>query len=291
MTLILSALTQNEVVQVSDRRFTFIRPDGSVRSRNDERNKAVLFCGRVMFGFTGRGDLGIKRSTDLWLADRIGRVLGEFPEADQGTLFRGLAAEATKLFAKAYRGQRHAFVGVGWARFSARPQSRPATLDQYQPYVAGISNFHDDTGVETVDVGDHFSVFVRVLPRGDTGFVLDVPKHLSRSEMNDLTARLRKADRARSVDEVVAILADRVHRVADRDLGVGHGLMISVLPRRALRGSDWIRRARQRADGRHPDVPIRASRRQHNDSAGSCTDLRPGHHVGVPCGANQRGPG
>ena len=52
MTLVLTALTQHEVIQVSDRRFTYLS-GGSVVRRDDEKNKAVLFCGRLMFGFTG----------------------------------------------------------------------------------------------------------------------------------------------------------------------------------------------------------------------------------------------
>ena len=79
MTLVLSALTQHEVIQVSDRRFTYLTPDGSVRSSNDEKNKAVLFCGRLMFAFTGMGELGKRRRTDLWLADQMPGDRNETP--------------------------------------------------------------------------------------------------------------------------------------------------------------------------------------------------------------------
>src|SRR4051812_35099238 len=76
MTLVLTALTHNEVLQVSDRRYTHIR-GGTVVKRDDENNKAVLFCGRLMFSFTRIGDLGIERQTDLWLAGRICDALTE----------------------------------------------------------------------------------------------------------------------------------------------------------------------------------------------------------------------
>src|SRR5947208_4367655 len=126
MTLVLSALTQHEVIQVSDRRFTYTQPDGSIVSQNDEKNKAVLFCGRLMFSFTGRGDLGKDRRTDLWLAERISEVLAETEPGDQAVLLRGLAAKATALFRRAYRGQRHAFVAAGWGRCVDQPTSEPA---------------------------------------------------------------------------------------------------------------------------------------------------------------------
>lgn len=234
MTLVLSALTQHEVLQVSDRRFTFTRADGSLVSRNDERNKAVLFCGRLLFGFAGRGDLGLKRSTDLWLADRICSVLAEHPNADQGGLLRGIADVATELFATGYRGQRHAFVGVGWARFGGDPTMAPARPEEFQPYLAGISNFHDADGRELDTVQDRFSIFLRVLPPGGGGFVFDLPRHLSQPETDQLAARLEAADRVRSVETLVEILANQIHAVADRDPGVGRGLMISILPRRGL---------------------------------------------------------
>jgi hypothetical protein len=233
MTLILSLLTEHEVVQVSDRRFTFSRPDGSVVSRNDERNKAVLFCGRVLFGFAGRGDLGVKRSTDFWLADRICKVLGESPNADHGTLLAGIAESASTLFSRAYRGQRQAFVAVGWARFGDNVRRSPVTPEQFTPYLARISNFHGNDGAELATVNAEFSVFLHMQPAGG-GYVLDVPRHLSDEERRRLVKDLRDADRARSVNELVEILGDQVRAVADRDSGVGRGLMISVLPRAAL---------------------------------------------------------
>lgn len=234
MTLILSALTQHEVIQLSDRRFTFTRGDGSLITRNDERNKTVLFCGRLVFGFAGRGDLGLKRSTDLWLADRICVVLSKYPSADQGALLRGIADEATELFATGYRGQRHAFLGVGWARFGGDETAGPARPEEFQPYLAGISNFHDSNGRELDTVQERFSIFLHMLPQGDGGFVLDVPGHLSQAEKDELATRLEGADRTRSVESLVELLADQVHAVADRDPRVGRGLMISVLPRAAL---------------------------------------------------------
>jgi hypothetical protein len=234
VTLVLSVLTQREVVQVSDRRFTYSRPDGSVSSRNDEKNKAVLFCGRVVFAFTGRGDLGPKRSTDLWLAERICDVLSEESGGDQGVVLERLAGKATHLFERAYRGERHAFIGVGWARFGGSASVAPSDPDEFQPYLACLSNFHDHEGRELEQVQTSFSRFLRVLAPGEGGFLFDAPRHLDATERSALLARLAAADAARSVEGLVEALADQVHAVASRDPGVGHGLMINILPRRAL---------------------------------------------------------
>jgi hypothetical protein len=91
----------------------------------------VLFCGRLFFGFTGRGDLGRSRRTDLWLAERIAEIVSGSHGGDQGTLLRGVATTATELFAKAYRGQRHAFIAVGWARFGARATNEPGEAAEF----------------------------------------------------------------------------------------------------------------------------------------------------------------
>jgi hypothetical protein len=79
-----------------------------------------------------------------------------------------------------------------------------------------------------------FSVWLRLLAPEDGGFVWDAPQHLTHTERSDLAARLAAADARRSVEGLVQILAEQVRAVADRDQGVGRGLMISVLPRAAL---------------------------------------------------------
>jgi hypothetical protein len=56
MTLVVSMLTHDYVVQVSDRCMTFERGDGAVRFE-DGHNKAVLFERRIAFGYTGAGQI------------------------------------------------------------------------------------------------------------------------------------------------------------------------------------------------------------------------------------------
>jgi hypothetical protein len=166
MTLVLTALTQHEVIQVSDRRFTYKQGDLVLR-RDDENNKAILFCGRLMFAFTGFGDLGMERQTALWLASRICDVIAEADQSgDHGTVLEGVRAKATELFRKLrYRGHRHAFVGAGWERFSPEQPDAPASPDEMQPYMALISNFHDGER-ERPTVSTKFSLYLTVCARG-----------------------------------------------------------------------------------------------------------------------------
>lgn len=234
MTLVLSTLTQHEVIQVSDRRFTYLAPDGSVRSRNDEKNKAVLFCGRLMFSFTGRGDLGKKRRTDLWLADAICDVIATTRSNDQGELLKGLAEKCTSLFFKAYKGQAHAFVCAGWAHFVDEPTDRQAEQDEFTPYMATISNFHGPAGTQLSAVSDKFSIWIRKLDRSEGGFTFAAPAHFDPPELNALCSQLASADRARSSLALAEIMGEAVRGVAERNPNVGKGLMVNVLPRAAL---------------------------------------------------------
>jgi hypothetical protein len=66
MTLILSAVAGEYAIQVSDRRLT----DFNGRLYDDEANKAVLFCGRMAFSYTGLGFMGRKRMDD-WLTQAL----------------------------------------------------------------------------------------------------------------------------------------------------------------------------------------------------------------------------
>lgn len=232
MTLVLTALTRHEVIQVSDRRFTYTR-GAKVLRRDDENNKAVLFCGRLMFAFTGFGDLGMERQTDLWLANRICDVIAEADQpSDQGTVLNGVRAKSTELFRKLrYRGQRHAFIGAGWARFNPNQPEAPTSPDEMQPYMALISNFHNEQQ-ELSTVSPEFSLFVRALRADEKVLIFDAPNHLSSIEMQQLTNELAAADR--NPLAMVNALAGRIRVVAARDQNVGEGLMINYLPRTAL---------------------------------------------------------
>jgi hypothetical protein len=56
MRLVLSVLTQDHVIQVSDRCMTFERGDGAVRFE-EGHNKAGVFERRIAFGYTGAGEI------------------------------------------------------------------------------------------------------------------------------------------------------------------------------------------------------------------------------------------
>ncbi len=112
MTLVISCATQEYILQVSDRRLTNAHTGGVVE---DQSNKAVLFSGRVVFGYTGLAELEGER-TDEWLA----RVLLPGCETMRETL-EVVKAKATEAVRSAsgrltQSQKRVAIVGLGWFR-------------------------------------------------------------------------------------------------------------------------------------------------------------------------------
>ena len=71
MTLILSCIAKDYIVQVSDRRLSLVTRVGgrlNVKPIEDKSNKAVVFCGALSFAYTGLANLQGKK-TDVWLLD------------------------------------------------------------------------------------------------------------------------------------------------------------------------------------------------------------------------------
>lgn len=66
MTLIISCVTRDFVVQASDRRVSV----PNRRVGDDRANKAIFYCGQSAWAYTGLAQIGPKR-TDEWLVDHF----------------------------------------------------------------------------------------------------------------------------------------------------------------------------------------------------------------------------
>jgi hypothetical protein len=132
VTQIISVAAPDAVLQVSDRRYVWLNPDGTPTRRDDEAKKAVWFGGRLVLAFTGLARLGPRRqATDEWMAEVLNPAKGQ-PEA-----LERLEHAATNRF-KHPRIARlpaefrmHEFVGVGYATFGG---------GDVEPYVSIVSN-------------------------------------------------------------------------------------------------------------------------------------------------------
>lgn len=98
MTLIVSVIAPDLVFQVSDRRVTLLHSDGRREIRDEPLTKAVVYCDRAVFGFTGYAEVDLKRS-DLWIADQLKDV------HDLGDGFDKMRRRLTEVFRRPrYRG-------------------------------------------------------------------------------------------------------------------------------------------------------------------------------------------
>jgi len=235
MTLTIGVLTPTCVYLASDRRVTVRRLDGTVSVEDDEHNKAVVWCRRIAFAFTGLADLGPDERTDLWLAHTLASIEGSFGPTSHGHgwLLDELAKRATWEFDRpsltclAPEQRRHAFVGVGWARFAR---------EALEPYRALVSNFHGDDLEQRPQAAREFRVFVRPL-RDDEGGCLEViPEAMSADQVQRVIAQAAYASNysSSSQGDLVTALIGAIRQAADSTPHVGRGQLVSVIPRRAV---------------------------------------------------------
>jgi hypothetical protein len=230
MTLVMSLLSWNYVIQVSDRRFVWLGPDGELQRVDDESNKSVLWAHLNAFAFTGIGNLGIDHRTDLWLAKQIAKWEEETAEDQQGQegLFRALAQRSTDYFNGPRISRidkelkRHAFVCGGWGREDDQ--------SELMPHMVRIGNFFHGAPGEK-----EFGIAVERLQEPGGIKVRWDGQDLLPEEQAELEA-LTLLNPA-SVDFAHGasyILGELIRKVAARNDSVGRGLLITVLPRNSI---------------------------------------------------------
>jgi hypothetical protein len=152
VTQILSCITRDYVLQVSDRRLTHEK-DGTLgiyedcESKADDQTKAIVVNGTMIFAYMGWAKIE-KQNTNEWFAT----VIKPFVDADQ--LREGIfevARRATTFFKSLPHPQeqkRHAFIGVGWKQRRRDGRLVPAAVqitnaydNQAQLLPSAMSNF------------------------------------------------------------------------------------------------------------------------------------------------------
>ena len=218
MTLVLSCMTHDYVVQVCDRRLTNL--DGILY--DDDANKAVLFSNRFSLSYTGLGFIGLE-PTNLWLTRVLTGVKNDsVPEALQA-----IQEEATKDFKKIGWSGPHAFVGAGWSNFDSPNQLRPV--------ICTVSNFHEKDGQILSKVSDQFAISASYLGQSSTVVISVVGQPLSTGREPKLRRSLeRSASRGGKARAAVRLLVNEVRTVAATNDTVGSGLMAVAIPKGAV---------------------------------------------------------
>jgi hypothetical protein len=224
VTLVLTCLTPEYVVQVSDKRVTRIS-DGAVV--DDLRNKGTMYCAQMGFGYTGLAEIeGFP--TDRWLA----QALASQPTLE--TAVQGIVGLADTAFASVPLQptlKRHAFVGAGFCRPTQGAALRACQIT--------ISNFLSSDGEWLSEARPTFEL-EGILRRDDRPFTLCRP--VGASVPASILAELKRNIRAcvehgTSPLEVIGLLAGAVRRVASFTGTVGKALLCLYVPREAVEKS------------------------------------------------------
>jgi hypothetical protein len=227
MTLVLSCLTHQFVVQVSDRRITdAMNPK---RIMDDHRNKGTLYCSNLAFAYSGIAELE-RKHLDLWMAEVLAQVK---PPEDPISLLQKKATDSLRQV-RHLKDKRLALVAVGWRRASETSPIMPIQVT--------ISNALNRNGDWLAQAKDEFEINGFML-KEDTPFALghpigaEVPKDIFDSLRKNIGLCIKHKV---GPLEYIRLLAEAIHEVVRQreDLRkpptVGKNLIAMVLPRSAV---------------------------------------------------------
>jgi hypothetical protein len=228
MTLILSCLTHDYVIQVSEREITHLGT--TIR----KENKSVLWNGALAFGYTGITPLEGEPTSD-WLA----RTLLEANDITSsfGDRLQFIASSATRAMDKTFRTYRcryaHAFGAVGWVYVTVVKNNARKLL----ALDITISNAINNDGSWRKTPAAEFEVRASGYEIDPGSLVIPAPLGQPPTRRNHVAlARLLKRGIARgaSPDWTASVLESALRRVAKDHATVGDDLLVCCLPRHAF---------------------------------------------------------
>jgi hypothetical protein len=232
MTLILSVIARDFVVQASDRRLTSF-PTGQVIE--DDANKAIFFCGQSAIAYTGLARIG-GQPTDEWVLECLSgteslwngvkKLQTDATNAMRRMNWPWIAPETEGAL------KRIAFVIVGFTRFVEYQKKEPSP--EIESFYAVVSNFLGSDGTWLASASRHFSL--AIYRRINQPFVLRTAGALVLGQIErSLLRSLRKCFEHRCGPHAVGrILMRAVRDVSYLDQTVGSNIMVSILTRDGL---------------------------------------------------------
>jgi hypothetical protein len=225
MTLVLSCITPDLAVQVSDRRVTWLSGPNKGQIADDNRNKVVVVCNRLAIGYSGPAEIGPQR-TDDWLLG----VVSDVVPYDVNRVLRDVREGATSAFRRILDdpqgAKRHAFVVIGWAKWGGL----------LQPFITSISNALDDAWRWMPSADEEFrprtvALATREIQLVATGQDLDAKERIR------IERELRGClERKTWPYGFIRVLAESIRRIYDKNPSgpVGRALLAISLPRPAI---------------------------------------------------------
>jgi hypothetical protein len=237
LTLLLTCVTHDFVVQASDRRLTFL--DG--RIAEEVANKATLFGNAANFAFTGLARCSHRETSDELLM----RCLSA-PNLPLVGLLEGLAKSAARDIRnlplrvrprdrRAVR--RTSFVGAGYVGVKDPGRyNLPNISDDLHAFLCVVSNAQDLSEAWREESDQEFSVHLGWLP-SERGHMLHVAgQSLLPHERVGLERGLRKAlGRVAHPEPIARLLTRAVRQVSARNVTVGPNVMCTMTRRANVR--------------------------------------------------------
>lgn len=222
MTLIISALTEQYVALISDRRITWIE-DNKIKRQEDTDTKTFNLFGQFLMGFTGVARI------DGWRIERWAMEI--FREVPTSEYFNVLAREITAVFRRngASGKMPHAFHAVGYA--SLEPGGRP------YPLSVTVSNCLDKRGKFSLEaLDDKFRIFIEPLGNRrqlirSVGWPMGETTQLALSHRLRVVAKGDASNPALTVGPLLMALRDTA-RVSKEH--VGEAALFASLPKCAV---------------------------------------------------------
>lgn len=216
MTLLLTALTPERIIQVSDRRIVLRYPSGREEPR--ERHVKAIITQRFACSYTGIANLGNGDTAD-WIATELSDHVND---QDGGIASLGEAARRA-LAARNAANQRLDIVCAGWI------QERGSNF--IKPRATIITNYSPDVGVSP-----EFSIVTINVKERRSSCVFPAGQPLHQQELKWVN---RQAERlcqdgiatARAIAQILTECIRSVARSHDRGTYVSEDVLISSLPR------------------------------------------------------------
>ena len=219
MTLIISCITRDFVVQASDRRVSM----PGLRRGDDRANKAIFCCGQSAWAYTGLAQIGRER-TDEWLVnhfrqhDKLQDAMTDMAKRLDGAMSRLPDRREAK---------RLAVVGVGFARFRQVG---------HQPYLAWISDSLDPPHAWRPRPRTAFAAHIIYLPAGRAFDVATYGQRIPTEQHAVFRRSVQRVLEHRSGPVAVARLAtELIQEVATGNHAVGKNIMCMILTAMASR--------------------------------------------------------
>jgi hypothetical protein len=247
LTLILSCLTRDYVVQVSDRRVVAI--DGSWQE--DHANKAIFFCGHSCFSYTGIAQLeGLP--TDEWLTLKLGtaKALGDglpLLERTARDAVRAIQFPSSVPPSKRPAIRRLAFVNVAFVLLGAPSADRTryqllradsvseASAQNLQPLLTVVSNFFRPPDQWLPKAEREFTVFHRRLDENEDFAVFPSGQRIPDEDYKRLVRDVgRSIEQSETGYPAARILARQVQAVSRNNYRVGSNVLCSLIPKTAV---------------------------------------------------------